>query len=125
MASKQYLNNKDLYAELVISKAQGRLTYKCSNMLYRLGKNIIRKFSYNDNDDREDCLQEGMYQVYKNWYLFDENITDNAFAYMTEVFKRGVAQGFNKVYMKKGDEYLSKRNVSMSSWGDEGYDMNI
>jgi hypothetical protein len=125
MASKKYLNNKHLYVELVISKAQGKLTRRASEMLYLLGKNIMRKFSYKNNDDKKDTFQEGMLQVYKNWYLFDEDITDNAFAYITEVFKRGVAQGFNKVYQKKGDEYLSKRNVSMSSWGQEGYDMNI
>jgi len=66
-----------------------------------------------------------MLQIYKNWHLFDENITENAFAYYTEVFKRGVAQSFNKIYMKKGDEYLAKRNISMTGFGDEGYDMNI
>jgi hypothetical protein len=125
MASKQYLNNKDLHIELIISKSQGKLTAKAQRMIFLLGKNIIKKFSYTDIKDKEDCLQEAYYQVYKNWHCYDENITDNAFAFLSEIFKRGIAQGFNKVYMKKGDEYLAKRNVSMSSWGDEGYDMNI
>ena len=117
---KKYLSNKHLYYELVVSKAQGRLTHRCSNMLYLLGKNVIRKFSYTNPQDKDDSFQEGMFQVYKNWFSFDETITDNAFAYMTEVFKRGVAAGFNKVHQKKGDEYLSKRNVSMSGYGEDG-----
>jgi len=125
MASKRYLNNKDLCKEIIISKAQGKLTRKAGEMLYLLGKNVIKKFSYKNNDDKNDTFQEGMLQIYKNWHLFDETVTDNAFAYYTEVFKRGAAQGFNKVYQKKGDEYLSKRNVSMSSWGKDGHEMNI
>jgi hypothetical protein len=123
--SKNYLNNKDLYKEIIISKAQGTLTNAAGRMLFLLGKNIIKKFSYSNPIDKEDCLQEGMLQIYKNWHLFDENITENAFAYYTEVFKRGVAQSFNKIYMKKGDEYLWKRNISMTGFGEDGYDMNI
>jgi len=125
MASKQYLNGRDLYKEIIISKEMGRLTPQAGKMLYLLGKNIIRKFSYSNPIDKEDCLQEGMLQIYKNWHLFDEHKSENTFAYYTEVFKRGVAQSFNKIYMKKGDEYLWKRNVSMTGFGDEGYDMNI
>ena len=122
---KQYLNNKDLYKEIIISKEMGKLTKEGERMLYLLGKNIIRRFSYSNPDDRMDCLQEGMLQLYKNWMLFDEFKSNNPFAYYTEVFKRGVAQSFNRNYQKKGDEYMSKRLISMNGWGEEGIDMNI
>jgi DNA-directed RNA polymerase specialized sigma subunit len=125
MASKQYLNGRDLYKEIIISKEMGKLTPQAQRMLYLLGKNIIKKFSYSNPMDREDCLQEGMLQLYKNWMLFDEHKSENTFAYYTEVFKRGVAQSFNRNYQKKGDEYMSKRLISMSGWGEEGIDMNI
>ena len=124
MASKQYLNGKDLYKEIIISKEMGKLTPQAERMLYLLGKNIIKKFSYSNPMDREDSLQEGMLQLYKNWHLFDEKRSSNTFAYYTEIFKRGVAQSFNRNYQKKGDEYMSKRLVSMSGWGEEGIDMN-
>jgi len=125
MASNQYVNNKDLYCEIIVSKAQGKLTPKAERILYLMGKKIITKFSYSVADDKLDCLQEGLYQLYKNWHLFDENKTDNTFAFYTEIFKRGVAAGFNKVRHKKRGEYLSKLTISMNGLSDERYDMNI
>jgi hypothetical protein len=35
--------------------------------------------------------------------MFNEEKSVNAFAYFTEVFKRGIAKGFNELYKKKGD----------------------
>ena len=125
MASKQYLNNKDLYKEIIISKEMGKLTKEGERMLYLLGKNIIRKFSYTNPDDRMDCYQEGMLQLYKNWMLFDEFKSNNPFAYYTEVFKRGVAQSFNRNYIKKSGEYMSSRIISIHNFYEDGRDLDI
>ena len=41
-----YLNNKDLYIEIIVSKAQGRLTRNAEKMLELLAKKTIKKMRY-------------------------------------------------------------------------------
>ncbi len=98
-----YLNNKELFIEIIISKAQGRLTRNAEKMLELLAKKTIKKMRYWSNDDKLDCYQSGLLDMYQNWYNFNEDKSVNAFAYFTEIFKRGLAKGFNQLYLKKGD----------------------
>ena len=55
--SKNYLNNRDLYDEMVASKEQDKLTPKAEKMLVLLAERAINKMSYVSEDDRSDCLQ--------------------------------------------------------------------
>ncbi len=104
-----YLNNKDLYVEVIVSKAQGKLTRSAEKMLELLAKKTIKKMRYWSNDDKLDCYQSGLLDMFQNWYNFNEYKSVNAFAYFTEVFKRGIAKGYNELYKKKGDnEHLIK-----------------
>jgi hypothetical protein len=99
-----HLDNKDLCIQLLVSKAQGKLTREANKMLEILGREAIGKKRYWSNDDKLDCYQSGLLDMYDNWYNFNEDKSDgNAFAYFTEVFKRGIAKGFNQLYKKKGD----------------------
>ena len=41
-----YLNNKELYIEIIVSKAQGRLTRNAEKMLELLAKKTIKKCNY-------------------------------------------------------------------------------
>jgi hypothetical protein len=65
-------------------------------------------------DDKKDCLQEAMLSVFKLWYNFDENKGENAFAYYSEIIKRGLAMGWNKMYKTKGEqvEFISLTGYS-------------
>lgn len=104
-----YLNNKELYIEIIVSKAQGRLTRNAEKMLELLAKKTIRKMRYWSNDDKLDCYQSGLLDMFQNWFNFNEDKSINAFAYFTEIFKRGLAKGWNDLYKKKGDnEHLIK-----------------
>jgi len=113
-----YLSNKDLYVEIIISKAQGKLTNKSKLMLEILAKRTIKKMRYYNNDDRMDCYQSGLLDMFSNWYNFNEEKSHNAFAYFTEVFKRGLAKGFNELYKKKGDNEHQIRLISIESSND-------
>jgi hypothetical protein len=104
VAKKKYLSNKDLYCELIVSKAKGKLTREAERMLILLAKNVIKKMYYRDSDDKLDCLQTAYLNVFQNWYNFDENKSDNSFSYFTEIIKRGLAQGWNQQHKPKGDE---------------------
>jgi hypothetical protein len=99
-----YLSNKELYVEIIISKAQGRLTRRAQGMLELLAKRTIKKMRYWNNDDRLDCYQSGLVDMFDNWYNFNEEKSKNAFAYFTEIFKRGIAKGFNELYKRKGQD---------------------
>jgi hypothetical protein len=42
-----YLNNRELYVEILVSKSQGKLTRKAEKMLELLGKETIKKVKEN------------------------------------------------------------------------------
>lgn len=113
-----YLSNKELYCEIIVSKAQGRLTRPAQKMLELLAKKTIKRMRYWSNDDRNDCYQHGLLYLYQNWYNFNEDKGTNAFAYYTEVFKRGIAFGWNVLYKKKGDNNHDIRLISIESSND-------
>jgi DNA-directed RNA polymerase specialized sigma24 family protein len=114
---KKYLSNKELYMEIIYSKAQGKLTPKASQMLMLLGKNVIKKMYYRNPDDKQDCLQEAMLSCFRFWYNFDEQKGDNAFAYYTEVIKRGLAKSWNAMYKTKGCDVDI---ISLTAYDNDG-----
>ena len=115
---KHYLNNKELYIEIIISKAQGRLTRNAEKMLEILAKKTIKKMRYYSNDDKLDCYQSGLLDMFQNWYNFNEDKSIKAFAYFTEIFKRGLAKGWNDLYKKKGDNEHQIKLISINSAND-------
>ncbi len=115
---KQYLNNKELYIEIIVSKAQGKLTRSAEKMLELLAKKTIKKMRYWSNDDKLDCYQSGLLDMFQNWYNFNEDKSINAFAYFTEIFKRGLAKGWNDLYKKKGDNEHQIKLISINSAND-------
>lgn len=113
-----YLSNKDLYVEIIVSKAQGRLTRNASKMLELLANKTIKKMRYYSTDDRNDCYQSGLLDMFQNWYNFNDQKSVNAFAYFTEVFKRGIAKGYNELYKKKGDNDHKIKLISIEGSND-------
>lgn len=118
-----YLNNKDLFIEIIISKAQGRLTKNAEHMLELLAKKTIKKMRYWNNDDKLDCFQSGLLDMFQNWYNFNEEKSVNSFAYFTEVFKRGLAKGYNEIYKKKGDNDHQIKLISIEG-SNEGHGLH-
>ena len=53
---KKYMSGKDLYMEILYSKAKGKLTPRAANMLMLLGKKLQSKMYYKDIDDKYDNL---------------------------------------------------------------------
>jgi hypothetical protein len=101
-----------------VSKAQGKLTSRAKIMLELLAKKTIKKMRYWSNDDRMDCYQSGLLDMFSNWYNFNEEKSVNAFAYFTEVFKRGIAKGYNELYKKKGDNDHQIKLISIEGSND-------
>lgn len=120
--AKNYLNNKDLYAEIVKSKEQDKLTPQAEKMLMLLAERAINKMKYVYEDDRQDCLQFAMLDLLKYWRNFNPKYP-NAFAYFTEIAKRGYAKGWNKIHPQKYKNTLSLDRTSHNY--DDGGDSGI
>lgn len=90
--------------EIILSKGYGKLTKGAERMIIDLANNAIRKkaSSYKSIDDKNDALQTGIFNMLNNWHNFNPDKTDNAFAYFTEIFKRGTDESQNLLYNKKG-----------------------
>lgn len=123
--TKIYLSNKNLYKEILVSKEMGKLTKEAEKMLILLADNVIKKFSYTNPMDKDDCYQESLYQLFKNWHSFNELKSVNPFAFFTEICKRGIAQGFNKVHIKKNGEYMTSKIMSIDGFYEDGRDLEI
>ncbi len=110
-----YLKNKEFYQEIIKCKELDELTPIASDMFILLGNRTIKKMKYYNPSDREDCLQTGLMSMFSNWRNFDPAKSTNAFAYFTEIFKRGMAKGFNELYKLKGDPNNEIKCVSIQS----------
>lgn len=109
----KYLEDRELYYEIVLSKGKGKLTKKAERMLILIGNRIITKKerNYNSIDDRNDCLQQGLYMMFQNWRNFNEKRYKSALPYFSEIFKRAMAQGLKEIYNVKNN----KEKVTMIS----------
>jgi hypothetical protein len=110
---KEYLNNKDLYDQMVLSLEQNKLTPTAEKMLILLAERAINKLSYVNNDDRQDCLQFAILDLLKYWRNFNPKYP-NAFAYFTEIAKRGYAKGWNKLHPLKYKNTMSIDRINNS-----------
>lgn len=115
--TKNYLNNKDLHTAMSESKDLGKLTPTAEKMLILLAERAINRMSYVNNDDRQDCLQFAILDLLKYWRNFNPDYP-NAFAYFTEIAKRGYAKGWNKIHPIKYKGTISID--STSSYGEDG-----
>lgn len=113
-----YLKPKEFLDEILLSKELDKLTPKAEQMFVLLGNKVIKKMRYYNPIDRDDCLQTGLLVVFQNWKNFDPEKSTNAFAYFTEVMKRGICRGFNDIYKYKGDPNGEVKRYSLQNSND-------
>jgi hypothetical protein len=99
--AKHYVTNKTLVPEIIKSKEKGELTREAIAMLMNIAERAIRKLHYKDPEDRRDCLAFAQMDLIKYWDRFDPEKGSNAFAYYTQIAKKGYAKGWNKLHPKK------------------------
>ena len=83
-----------------------------------LADRCSKKLSYRNPDDRADCIASAYMDLYRYWRNYDPNKSENAFAYFTEICKRGFAKGWNKLHPKK---YAGTVSINGASDGDGIY----
>lgn len=114
-----YLDDNDLFYEIVLSKGKGFLTKKAERMFVLIGENMIRRKNnfYKTQDDKNDCLQTGLLFMFEKWNNFNEKKYKSALPYFSEIFKRGMAQGYNDLIQKKTNQDKVSM-VSLDSFND-------
>lgn len=92
--------NKELYAEIVLSLEQDTLTKRAEDMLILLAERASLRMTYKNPEDRKDCIAFAHLDLLRYWRSFNPKYK-NAFAYYTEIAKRGFAKGWNHLHPKK------------------------
>lgn len=118
------LDNNELYYELVLSKGKGRLTKKAEDLFLKLAYGAVNKLPSRNKDIEEDLLHSGIIALFTGWMPFDEELFSNAFAYLTEVFKRGAISGYNEYVKRKGEDDGFKVKVYSIESSNDGNGMH-
>ena len=102
-----YCDPKELYAEIILSKENNKLTDRAVELLYTIAIESSKKLKYKDDDDRQDCIMFAMEDVLKYWRGFNPEKSNNIFAYYTQMIKNGFAKGWHKLHPIKSSQKIS------------------
>lgn len=94
--SKNYLNNRDLLAEVMKSKEIGQMTDKLAHMLTLLcarygARAQFASYTYND-----DMQAYAMMMLVRTWNSFNPEKSNNPFAFFTQCIKNSFIQFLNQ-----------------------------
>lgn len=87
-----YLNNKDMLAELIKSKKQGKMTNELSKMILLLTEKYSQHPWFINYSYRDDMCSFAHLTIVKMWNNFNPDKGSNAFAYFTQIIKRAFYQ---------------------------------
>lgn len=127
--NKYYINNRDFTNEIIRCKygrlnaetgyqhTAGELSPIAINYFILLANRAILKLTFSNPLDREDCIQSALLDLLRYWKNFNEEKSNNAFAYFTQIAKNGYAKEYKKIYkhIGKGEKV---EFVSLSFSGD-------
>lgn len=127
--NKYYINNRDFTNEIIRCKygllneetgyqhKAGELSPKAIEYFILLSNRAIQKLTFTNPLDKEDCIQSAMLDLLRYWQNFNEEKSNNAFAYFTQIVKNGYAKEYKKLYkhIGKGEKI---EFVSLSTSGD-------
>jgi DNA-directed RNA polymerase specialized sigma subunit len=118
MKSKEhYVKPKEFYEEIIISKSKNALTPRAQEMMIKIANKASQRLVYKNPEDRKDCISAAYLDLLKYWRSFNPEKGSNAFAYFTEIAKKGFAKGWNQIHPKKYKGTISIDSHSEDSGG--------
>jgi hypothetical protein len=115
-----YLDRKELLAELLKSKEDNELTERAFQLLHKMVKECSKVMRYKNPMDKEDCMQSAILDCLLYWRNFDpDHPRSNVFAFFTQYIKNGHGKGFNQLYPE------NKKNIQLIPISEEGGVYNI
>jgi MarR-like DNA-binding transcriptional regulator SgrR of sgrS sRNA len=111
-----YLNNKDLLAEVILSKQQGKMTDKLARMLQMLCARYGRRGNFANYTYNEDMQAYAMMMLVRTWNSFNPEKSKNPFAFFTQCVKNSFIQFLNseKRHRTLKDELLVDQGLNPS-----------
>lgn len=111
-----YLNNKDLLAEVIASKKQKKMTDKLAKMLMMLCARYGRRGNFANYTYNEDMQAYAMFMLVRTWDSFDPAKSNNPFAFFTQCVKNSFIQYLNgeKRHRMLRDELMLERGLNPS-----------
>jgi len=92
---KNYLNNKDLLAEVLESKKNGQMTNNLAVMLQTLCKRYAKKGQFASYSYNDDMQSYAMLMLVKTWHAFNVERGKNPFAFFTTCVTNSFKQYLN------------------------------
>ena len=103
-----YIKKDEFEIELKKSLEQDQLTPKCVEYFQKIAKGLARRLQYKNPQDKEDCINEGLYNVLKYWKNYNFNHPkNNPFSYFTQLIKCGMAIGFKRLNGNGGNRIVT------------------
>ena len=109
---KNYLNNKDLLAEVLESKKNGQMTNNLAVMLQTLCKRYAKKGQFASYSYNDDMQSYAMLMLVKTWHAFNVERGKNPFAFFTTC----VTNSF-KQYLNTEKKQANIKNETLISMG--------
>lgn len=94
-ATKKYLTNENLMREVLKSKSQKQITNELAKMLMLLANRIASKANFVNYSYKEDMIAESLCNLSKHALKFDENRSNNPFAFYTSAIMNSFYQYLN------------------------------
>lgn len=91
-----YLNNRDLLAEVIASKEQMKMTDKLAHMLQTLTARYAKKGNFANYTYNDDMQAYAMLMLVRTWNSFDPRKSSNPFAFFTQCVKNSFIQYLNQ-----------------------------
>lgn len=129
-ANPYYINNREFTNEIINCKyglldketgyqhTAGELSPKAINFFMLLTQRAILKLHFSDPLDKEDCIQSALLDLLRYWKNFNEEKSNNAFGYFTQIAKNGYAKEYKKIHKHIGKgqkiEFVSLGNMGDS-----------
>ncbi len=111
-----YLNNKDLLAEVIMSKEQDQMTDKLARMLMMLCARYGRRANFANYTYNEDMQAYAMMMLVRTWRSFKPEKSNNPFAFFTQCVKNSFIQFLNqeKRHRNLRDELMVDKGLNPS-----------
>lgn len=112
----KYLNNRDLLAQVVASKARMSMTNDLAKMLQLLTSRYAKKGNFANYTYNDDMQSYAMLMLVKTWNSFDPAKSSNPFAFFTQCIKNSFIQYLNYEKRQRDikDEVLIDKGMNPS-----------
>ena len=111
-----YLNNRDMLAEVIESKRLDEPTPKLANMFMLLVARYGKKYSYANYTYNDDMQAYALMMLVKTWRSFRPEKSSNPFAFFTQCIKNSFIQYLNQEKKQRNirDEILVDKGLTPS-----------